>query len=216
MSAAFRTAGVHGFYPIVPRASEVRELLAMGVRTVQHRFKSDDPAAVRTEVAAAVGAGREVPGAQVVINDHWRVAIEEGASWLHLGQEDLDEADLDAIHASGAGLGVSSHSPGERRRAQRVGAAYVALGPVYETTLKRMRFAPQGLERLRAWKEACDVPIVAIGGIGLAQVPAVLAAGADAVAMVSDVRTDDRSTLDPVRVRRWMSAFEATHAVESP
>jgi len=216
VTARFQTAGLYGLYPIVPSAAEVRAVLAMGVRTVQHRFKSDDPVAIRDEVTAAVDAGREVEGAQVVINDHWLVALQAGASWLHLGQEDLDEADLDAIHASGAGLGISSHSPGERRRALASGASYVALGPIYETTLKRMRFAPQGLARLSLWKAECPVPIVAIGGIRRDQVAEVLAAGADAVAMVSDVRTDDRTALDPSRVSRWMSAFEQRSHVEKP
>lgn len=204
MTARFDTEGVAAFYPIVPTADDVCALLDLGVRTVQLRCK--DPSRAPAEVARAVAAGRAVPGAQVVINDHWRVAVEAGAAWIHLGQEDLDDADLAVIAASGAGLGISSHSPGERRRAQQAGADYVALGPVFETSLKRMKFAPQGLARVTAWARAVDVPVVAIGGISLDDVPALRAAGAASVAVVSAIRTPDGASLDPERVRAWCAA----------
>lgn len=214
MSARWKDAGVWGFYPIVPTASEVEALLDLGVRSVQLRCKSADPALRREQVARAVAAGQAVPGAQVVINDHWSDALEAGAAWIHLGQEDLDVADVSAIHASGVGLGISSHSPGERRRAVASGAAYVALGPIFETTLKRMRFAPQGLSRLRQWCDAVDVPVVAIGGITAARVPAVFDAGVRAIAVVSAVRSADGTRLDPDAVRAWMNLWNPSPDTE--
>ena len=142
-------------------------------------------------------------GATLVVNDHWQLAIEEAVGFVHLGQEDLDGADLGAIRGAGIGLGVSTHSRDELDRALSVRPDYVALGPIWKTTLKVMPWSPQGLDRLTDWKRRLDgLPLVAIGGITLERAPSCLRAGADCVAVVSDVTGSD----DPDARAR---AFEA-------
>ena len=169
--------GPIGFYPVVHDAAWVQRLLDWGVRTVQLRFKAagHSPAEIEREVNAAVRAGQNVPGAQVFINDHWQLALAAGAYGVHLGQEDLDTADIAALHKAGLRLGLSTHTPSEITRAQAVQPSYLAIGPVYPTTLKVMPYAPVGLVQLRAWAAlAAPSPIVAIGGISLERLPDVL------------------------------------------
>ncbi|HEV8311896.1 MAG TPA: thiamine phosphate synthase [Burkholderiaceae bacterium] len=183
--------GPLGFYPVVDSADWVERLLAWGVRTIQLRIKAGSvgDAERHAQLAAAVNAARELPDAQLFINDHWRDALELGAYGVHLGQEDLDTADLAALRTAGLRLGVSSHTPLEMSRAHAVQPSYVALGPVYPTTLKAMRYQPLGLEKLRAWTQRYQprYPVVAIGGISLERAPAVLACGVDSIAVVSAV-----------------------------
>jgi thiamine-phosphate pyrophosphorylase len=182
-----------GFYPVVHDAAWVQRLLGWGVRTVQLRFKAAGrtPAEIEREVNAAVVAGKAVPGAQVFINDHWQLALAAGAYGVHLGQEDLDTADLRALRGAGLRLGLSTHSLAELARAQAVQPSYLAIGPVYPTTLKVMPYGPVGLKQLAAWAAlAAPCPVVAIGGISLERLPGVLAClggGSDGVAVVSAV-----------------------------
>ena len=172
-----------GFYPGVPTADWVQRLLDWGVRTVQLRIKSADhsPAEIAAQVQAAVVAGRAVPGAQVFINDHWKLALEyaaQGAYGVHLGQEDLDTADIEALRKAGLRLGLSTHTPAELARAHAVLPSYLAIGPIYPTTLKVMPYEPVGLERLALWAAQAALhprlPVVAIGGISLERLPGVL------------------------------------------
>ncbi|MFN3615264.1 MAG: thiamine phosphate synthase, partial [Rubrimonas sp.] len=132
------------FYPIFDSADWIARALPLGVRFVQLRVKDRPEAETRAEIDRALALGR-AHGAAVVVNDHWRLAIEAGADWLHLGQEDLAEADLRAIRAAGLRLGVATHDHAELDRALAVGPDYVALGPVWPTILKQMKWAPQGL-----------------------------------------------------------------------
>jgi hydroxymethylpyrimidine kinase/phosphomethylpyrimidine kinase/thiamine-phosphate diphosphorylase len=142
---------------------------------------------LRAQIRAAVRAASEVPGAQLFINDHWRDAIELGAYGVHLGQEDIDSANAAALQGAGLRLGLSSHTPLEMSRAHAWRPSYVALGPVYPTTLKAMRHGPLGLARLRDWAARYQpaYPVVAIGGISLERTPQVLACGVDSVSVVS-------------------------------
>ena len=137
-----------------------------------------------------------------MVNDHWQLAIELGCDWLHLGQEDLDGADLPAIRRAGLRLGVSTHDEAELARALSVRPDYVALGPVWPTILKQMPWAPQGLERVSDWKRQLGaVPLVAIGGLTPERRAAALAAGADVVSAVTDI------TLNPdpeARMGEWL------------
>lgn len=179
-----------GFYPVVPTAAWVERLLGWGVRTIQLRIKAVEhtPTSIAIEVMAAIKAGRGVPGAQVFINDHWQLALGAGAYGVHLGQEDLDTADIEALRAAGLRLGLSTHTPAELARAKAVQPSYLAIGPIYPTTLKVMPYEPVGLERLAAWaKLAAPYPVVAIGGISLERMPGVMACGVDGVAVVSAV-----------------------------
>jgi hydroxymethylpyrimidine kinase / phosphomethylpyrimidine kinase / thiamine-phosphate diphosphorylase len=180
-----------GFYPVVPSAQWVERLLAWGVRTVQLRIKPGELSAnaLTQEIIRAVDAGKRYPGAQVFINDHWQTALALGAYGVHLGQEDVELADLSALQAAGLRLGLSSHTPSEMATAHALQPSYVALGPVYPTTLKAMHYNSVGLTQLRDWTRCYQprYPVVAIGGISLARAPGVIACGIDGLAVVSAV-----------------------------
>ncbi len=173
-----------GLYAVLPDADWVGRVARAGVPTVQLRFKSDDAAAVRREVQAAVDAVRGT-SALLFINDHWREAIAAGAYGVHLGQEDMEIADFAAIRAAGLRLGLSSHGYAEMVRADRLSPSYIAMGAVYPTTLKRMATAPQGPGRLHAYVRLMrDIPGVAIGGIDESRLAEIQATGVGSVAMV--------------------------------
>lgn len=191
------------FYPIFDSADWLERMLPLGVKLVQLRVK-DRP---ETEVAREIARAKTLcaaAGCVLVVNDYWKLAIAEGCDFIHLGQEDLDEADLDAIRKAGLKLGISSHDEPELERALAARPDYVALGPVYPTILKQMRFGPQGLERLGEWKRRIgDLPLVGIGGISLERAPGVFEAGADIVAAVTDITLN----ADPEgRLKAWVAA----------
>lgn len=194
------------FYPIVDTVAWIERLASLGVRTLQLRAKNLDAAAARELVRDALKA---VDGTkcEVVINDYWQAAIAEGAFHVHLGQEDIETADISTIKKSGLTLGISTHDHAELEIALRHQPDYVALGPIYETTLKKMRFAPQGYERITEWKKLIGkIPLIAIGGIKLEHAKDIFAAGADSIAVVSDVTQN----ADPdQRVRDWLRLVRA-------
>jgi len=182
-----------GFYPVVPNADWVQRALAAGARTVQLRFKRQTETDLNPaqQVRAAVQAGRAVAGAQVFINDYWELALAEGAYGVHLGQEDwagLSPAQREALRASGMRLGLSTHTPDELALAKAANPSYLAIGPVYPTSLKVMPYAPVGLVQLAQWVQAAaPFPVVAIGGISLERVADVMGCRVDGVAVVSAV-----------------------------
>jgi thiamine-phosphate pyrophosphorylase len=189
------------FYPVVDSVAWVARLAALGVGTIQLRAKDlNDSQALQlvTDALAAING----TSAKLVVNDYWRAAIVAGARHLHLGQEDLVDADLKAIREAGLTLGLSTHDDAELETALRAGPDYIALGPIFPTTLKSMRFAPQGIPKITEWKKRIgDVPLVAIGGIKFEQAAAIFAAGADSIAVVSDITQN----ADPdARVRAWL------------
>jgi thiamine-phosphate pyrophosphorylase len=189
------------FYPVVDSVDWVARLTKLGVGTVQLRAKNLDDSQALRMVRDALAVTRST-GTKLVVNDYWRAAIAAGATHLHLGQEDLAEADLKAIRDAGLTLGISTHDDEELATALRARPDYVALGPIFPTTLKSMRFAPQGVAKISEWKKRVgDIPLVAIGGIKLEQAGAIFAAGADSIAVVSDVTQN----ADPdARVRAWL------------
>src|ERR1700744_1206923 len=153
------------FYPVVDSVAWVARLTALGVGTVQLRAKDlDDSKALQIVTdALAVTNGTST---KLVVNDYWRAAIVAGAKHLHLGQEDLADADLHAIRDAGLTLGISTHDDEDLATALRADPDYVALGPIFPTTLKSMRFAPQGIPKITEWKKRIgNIPLVAIGGI---------------------------------------------------
>ena len=191
------------FYPIVDSADWIGRLLPQGARLIQLRVKDRPEAEARDEIARAK-ALCAAAGAQLVVNDFWRAAIDLGCDFVHLGQEDLDAADVPAIRAAGIRLGLSTHDEAELTRALTFEPDYIALGPIYPTRLKAMAFAPQGLEKIGTWKARVgEIPLVAIGGISLDRAPGVLAAGADIASVVTDITLD----ADPeARTRAWVAA----------
>ena len=189
------------FYPVVDSVAWVARLALLGVGTVQLRAKGlDDSEALQiVSDALAVIKGTDT---KLVVNDYWRAAIIAGAKHLHLGQEDLAEADLKAIRDTGLTLGISTHDDAELETALRAAPDYIALGPIFPTTLKSMRFAPQGIAKITEWKRRIgNIPLVAIGGIKLEQAGEIFAAGADSIAVVSDVT---QNAEPDARVRAWL------------
>ncbi|QBX34049.1 thiamine phosphate synthase [Paracoccus liaowanqingii] len=190
------------FYPIFDDAAWLDRALPLGVRLVQLRLKDRTSPDLQGQIRRGLVLARQ-HGATLVVNDHWQIAIDEGADWLHLGQEDLDSADLPAIRRAGLRLGVSTHDHAELDRALALAPDYVALGPVYPTILKQMKWHQQGLERVTEWKSLIgDIPLIAIGGMSVDRAPGAFAAGADVVSAVTDI------TLHPDpegRLRDWLA-----------
>ena len=196
-----RSAYPDRFYPVVDSVAWVARLALLGVGTIQLRAKDLSDAEAREIVRDALEVVRGTP-AKLVVNDYWRGAIAAGAKHLHLGQEDLVDADLEAIRNAGLTLGISTHDDAELETALRATPDYIALGPIFPTTLKSMRFAPQGIARITEWKKRIgNIPLVAIGGIKLEQAREIFAAGADSIAVVSDVTQHPEPD---ARVRAWL------------
>jgi thiamine-phosphate pyrophosphorylase len=196
-----RSAYPDRFYPVVDSVAWVEWLTKLGVGTIQLRAKELDDGQALQIVSDALAVTRGTP-TRLVVNDYWRAAIVAGAQHLHLGQEDLVDADLNEIRKAGLTLGISTHDDEELATALRAGPDYVALGPIFPTTLKSMRFAPQGIPKITEWKKRiANIPLVAIGGIKFEQAAEIFAAGADSIAVVSDVTQN----ADPeARVRQWL------------
>jgi thiamine-phosphate pyrophosphorylase len=196
-----RNAYPDRFYPVVDSLAWVERLTKLGVGTIQLRAKDlDDSQSLQIVTdALAITNGTQ---AKLVVNDYWRAAVVAGAKYLHLGQEDLAEADLKAIREAGLSLGVSTHDEDELATALAAKPDYVALGPIFFTTLKSMRFEPQGIAKITEWKKRIGtIPLVAIGGIKFEHAAEIFAAGADSIAVVSDVTQN----ADPdARVKQWL------------
>jgi thiamine-phosphate pyrophosphorylase len=189
------------FYPVVHNVAWVTRLALLGAGTIQLRAKDLNESEALQIVTDALEAIKGTD-AKLVVNDYWRAAVVAGAKHLHLGQEDLVDADLSAIRDAGLTLGLSTHDDTELETALRAKPDYIALGPIFPTTLKSMRFAPQGIPKITEWKKRVgSLPLVAIGGIKLEQAREIFAAGADSIAVVSDVTQN----ADPdARVRAWL------------
>ncbi|MGX9120184.1 thiamine phosphate synthase [Mesorhizobium sp. BHbsci] len=189
------------FYLIVDSAAWIERLVPLGVKLVQLRIKDRDEPTLQMEIRRAIDVCT-VHGCQLIINDYWRLAIEEGCDFVHLGQEDLAAADLLAIKYAGLKLGLSTHDHAELETALAAEPDYVALGPIYPTNLKQMKWAPQGLERISAWKDrVAPIPLVAIGGLSPDRLDGVFEAGADSAAVVTDISLN----ADPeARTHEWI------------
>ena len=194
------------FYLIVDSVDWLRRLLPSGVRLVQLRIKQGDEAFLRPQIAEAK-ALCAAAGAQLIVNDYWRLAIDLGCDFCHLGQEDLRSADLVAIRRAGMRFGLSTHDEAELEIALAQNPDYVALGPIFPTLLKQMPWAPQGLEKLGLWRQKIgSLPLVAIGGLTPERGAEALRAGADSAAVVTDITL----SADPEgRARRWAEATRA-------
>lgn len=201
--------GLDIFYPIVPDVEWLIRIAPLGVRCVQLRLKDASPKEVRRQIAASIEIAREHVF-QLIVNDYWSEAIDIGADYIHLGQEDLAVADLAAIKKAGMRLGISTHDKSELAVALAAEPDYIALGPVFETKLKVMKWDPQGLDRVGDWKQRIGkVPLVAIGGITPFNAGDVLKAGADSVSVITDYLTH----ADPEeRIREWLVLMDGLRA----
>jgi thiamine-phosphate pyrophosphorylase len=193
------------FYLIVDSSDWIERLVPLGVKLVQLRIKDASDEVLRKEIAASKSACEKY-GCQLVVNDYWQLAIELDCDFVHLGQEDLADADVAAIRKAGLKLGVSTHDGEELETALSVEPDYVALGPVYPTILKEMKWAPQGVEKVGRWKRQIgELPLVAIGGLNPERLPGVFENGADIAAVVTDIT---RNADPEARTREWIMATD--------
>jgi thiamine-phosphate pyrophosphorylase len=195
------------FYPVVPDADWVARLVPIGTRLIQLRIKErpDDEVCRQIREAKAVCSAH---GAQLIVNDYWQAAIDEGCAWVHLGQEDLLDADTKALRRAGIRIGVSTHDHAELEKGLSVDPDYVALGPIYPTKLKQMPWAPQGAEKLAEWKKLIGGrPLVAIGGLTLERALLCLKSGADIASVVGDIVNH----ADPLgQAKAWIAATRSS------
>lgn len=189
------------FYPIFDSTEWLERLLPFGIKLTQLRIKDKSDAEVRAEIIKGK-ALCEKHGCTLVINDYWQMAIEENCDFIHLGQEDLDDADIKAIRAKGIRLGLSTHDNDELDRALSYEPEYLALGPVYPTILKKMKWTEQGLDKVTEWKKLVgDVPLVAIGGMSVERAKGAYDAGADIVSAVTDITLNSNPE---ARIKQWL------------
>lgn len=190
------------FYQIVDNAAWLERFLPLGLELVQLRIKDKPLNVVRDQIKAAKALCDETH-CQLIINDYWQIALDEGCNFIHLGQEDLIDADLDTIKRHGVKYGLSTHDKAELQIAIDTDPAYIALGPVYHTILKAMKWKPQGVEKVGRWKQRLgDIPLVAIGGLSVERAPAVYQQGADSICVVTDVLLNDSPEQ---RLKDWLA-----------
>jgi hydroxymethylpyrimidine kinase/phosphomethylpyrimidine kinase/thiamine-phosphate diphosphorylase len=176
-----------GVYAVVDSAAWVRRVLAAGIRTVQLRIKDPHEPTLVAQIQESIAAANATPGTQLFINDHWQLALLHGAYGVHLGQEDLDTVDLDALRKAGMRLGLSTHSYWEVCRAWALRPSYIACGPIFATQSKDMPWIPQGLDNLRYWSALLPLPVVGIAGIDARNVADVAATGAASAAVITAI-----------------------------
>ncbi|SSZ40434.1 thiamine phosphate synthase [Bartonella grahamii] len=193
------------FYLIVDNADWVERLLPLGIKLVQLRMKHENQQIIRQHIKRAKNICNKL-GAQLIINDHWEIAIDEKCNFIHLGQEDLSNADLHAIRKSGIKVGLSTHDEHELDIALSVNPEYIALGPIYPTILKKMKWMPQGLEKIKQWRKRIGaLPLVGIGGLTPERAVGVLKAGANSAAVVTDIILHKKPE---ERVQQWIKVTQ--------
>ena len=191
------------FYPIFDDSSWLKRLLPLGIKLVQLRVKDKSVDNVREQLINAKELC-ETYDATLIVNDYWELAIELRCDWVHLGQEDLDDADVGALKKRGIKLGLSTHDQNELDRALTFDPEYIALGPVYPTILKKMKWHEQGLPRVTEWKKYIKgIPLVAIGGMTVERTAKVFEAGADIISVVTDITLNKSPE---ARVKSWIDA----------
>lgn len=191
------------FYPIFDSADWLERLVPLGIKLVQLRIKDASPNDIRDHIRRAKSVCSK-HDCTLIINDYWQIAMDAGCDYIHLGQEDLDDADIAAIRAAGLRLGISTHDKAELARALELQPDYIALGPIYPTILKQMKWHEQGVEKLTIWrKQIGATPLIAIGGMNIERASGAFDAGADVVAAVTDI-TLHASPED--RIRTWLAA----------
>ncbi len=191
----FKDCGISplGIYPVVDRAEKLEPLYECGITTAQLRVKDMQGDELEKEIIEAIEVSQKY-NVRLFINDYWQLAIKHNAYGIHLGQEDILEADIDAIYQAGIRLGISTHTPKEIKIALDIEPSYVAIGPIYETTSKKMVYNPVGINDLKEWAKVVDYPIVAIGGINLDNISLVLdTKTASGIAMISGVLDEDKN-----------------------
>ncbi|MBH9974080.1 MULTISPECIES: thiamine phosphate synthase [Bartonella] len=193
------------FYLIVDSADWIEKLIPLGVKLVQLRMKNTPDEVLRRHIQRSKLVCKQFH-CQLIINDYWKIAIDEKCDFVHLGQEDLADANVSEIRKARLKLGISTHDTSELNKALAAKPDYVALGPIYQTILKKMKWQPQGLDKLAHWKKLIgDLPLVAIGGLNPERAKAALNAGADSAAVVTDIIMSENPEQ---RVKQWLEATQ--------
>ncbi|MBP2700815.1 thiamine phosphate synthase [Photobacterium lucens] len=199
-------------YPVVDSIQWVKQLLELDVKMTQLRIKDSNAQDLEQDIAHAIALGQQA-NAQVFINDYWQLAIEHGAFGVHLGQEDLAVADLNAIQQANLRLGISTHGYYEILRAMAFNPSYIALGHIYPTTTKQMPSLPQGVHRLKLYQQLIGnaFPTVAIGGIDLSRVPVVWDTGVSSVAVVRAITQSSEPAIAVEQLNQCLSEREVMY-----
>ncbi|KPB00894.1 thiamine phosphate synthase [Ahrensia marina] len=191
------------FYPIFDSAKWLERLLPLGIKLVQLRIKDMPEDILRDEIRNARDLCK-LHDCTLVVNDYWQIALDEKCDFIHLGQEDLDHADIKAIRSAGLRIGISTHDRAELERAMALAPDYIALGPIYPTILKKMKWHEQGVEKLTKWRALIgDTPLIAIGGMNIDRAAGAFQAGADVVSAVTDITLNANPE---ARVKAWLEA----------
>lgn len=195
------------FYPIFDHPNWLKRMLPLGVKLVQLRMKNQNEIDLLAAITEAQTLCR-AHNAVLVVNDYWQLAIALGCDWVHLGQDDLDTADIKAIRTAGINIGISTHDHDELERALKLSPDYVAFGPIYPTILKKMRWHEQGLGRLSEWRKLVGkIPLIGIGGMNVERAPGVFNAGADVISVVTDITLNANPEN---RLGEWIAATRSS------
>jgi thiamine-phosphate diphosphorylase len=183
-----------GLYPVVDSYKKLEALYECGITTIQLRIKTKPIYEVKEEIIKAIEISNKFENIRLFINDYWKEAIEYGAYGIHLGQEDIINADLEAIHKAGIRLGISSHTTKEIDIALEIEPSYLAIGPIFPTNSKKMSYDSVGIEDLKSWSKSVNYPIVAIGGINMSNIKDVIETkSANGIAMITGVLNEEGS-----------------------
>lgn len=197
-----------GLYPVIDSLAWLEKLLAEGVKTIQLRIKDQPAQALESIIEQAVTLGKQYD-ARLFINDYWELAIKYQAYGVHLGQEDMADADVDAIRAAGLRLGISTHSEYEFAYAATFKPSYLAIGAIFPTDTKEV--IEVGIDNLYRWSSILEeyFPLVAIGGIHQDNIQQVLASGVGSVAVVSAITKADNYALATQQLTQIISDAHA-------
>lgn len=192
------------FYPIALDYPTAELYIKSGIKFLQIRLKDMPHNEIKNQLSHAIALAK-THNVALVVNDYWEYALDYKADWIHLGQEDLEKSDMQAINQANIKFGLSTHDTHELDTALDTNPHYIALGPVYFTKLKAMKWKPQGLDVVKQWKQKCGLtPLVAIGGITFEKAQGVLSAGADCVSFVTDITHHD---IPQQRLNEWIKHF---------
>lgn len=195
-----------GLYPIIDSSNWLTTLLPLDIKTVQLRIKNKQGFELENEIKLSIALAKKYH-ANLFINDYWEMAIRYGAYGVHLGQKDLDTANIAAIRQARLRLGISTHCYYEVAHAHAFKPSYIACGPIFETTSKVMSFPAQGISQLKCWRRTLNYPLVAIGGIDIEKLPDVLATNVDGIAMISAIT----QAKDPITATKNLMAMVNQH-----
>ncbi len=194
-----------GLYPVVDSLYWLKRLFPLGLEVIQLRLKNKSEQEVELLIAEAVAMSKQYK-TRLFINDYWQLAIKHGAYGVHIGQEDLQDADLTAIQQAGLCLGISTHGCYEFLLAQQLQPSYLAIGAIFPTKTKNMTGQIQGLENLKQILQlATDIPVVAIGGINHQRAERVWQTGVDSVAVVTAITESENAE---IAVKQFQQTFQ--------